>query len=172
MPPLHLHALPFPNKQALPCPLPPATDQHQGDRVLQLTLYCPGPTSTIVLCWPHKHCSPAPCHHVHRSTPRRQCTATHIVLPWPRKQTLYCPLPLPTDQHQGKCVPPAPISTALPQEINIATPCRHRPQINTKETVYRNFQKVTLQESPGSVPAGRLPRSKEVRRCAWPGAGP
>ena len=35
-------------------------------------------------------------------------------------------------------------------------------QINIRETVYRNYQKVTLQESPGSVPAGRLPRSKEV----------
>jgi DNA replication licensing factor MCM2 len=34
--------------------------------------------------------------------------------------------------------------------------------VNVKETVYRNYQKVTLQESPGSVPAGRLPRSKEV----------
>ncbi len=28
--------------------------------------------------------------------------------------------------------------------------------------MYQNYQKVTLQESPGSVPAGRLPRSKEV----------
>lgn len=35
-------------------------------------------------------------------------------------------------------------------------------QVNVKETVYRNYQKVTLQESPGSVPAGRLPRSKEI----------
>ncbi|GAB4814991.1 hypothetical protein N2152v2_002037 [Parachlorella kessleri] len=35
-------------------------------------------------------------------------------------------------------------------------------QINMKDTVYRNYQKITLQESPGSVPAGRLPRSKEV----------
>ncbi|KAL4424005.1 hypothetical protein ABPG75_001306 [Micractinium tetrahymenae] len=35
-------------------------------------------------------------------------------------------------------------------------------QVNVKETVYRNYQKITLQESPGSVPAGRLPRSKEV----------
>ncbi|KAL6769494.1 MCM2 [Auxenochlorella protothecoides x Auxenochlorella symbiontica] len=34
--------------------------------------------------------------------------------------------------------------------------------INVRETVYRNYQKITLQESPGSVPAGRLPRSKEV----------
>ena len=30
------------------------------------------------------------------------------------------------------------------------------------QTVYRNFQRITLQESPGSVPAGRLPRTKEV----------
>eukprot|EP00887_Chlorella_sp_A99_P006785 scaffold2.g6785.t1 len=35
-------------------------------------------------------------------------------------------------------------------------------QVNIKETLYRNYQKITLQESPGSVPAGRLPRSKEV----------
>ena len=35
-------------------------------------------------------------------------------------------------------------------------------QVNIKDTVYRNYQKITLQESPGSVPAGRLPRSKEV----------
>jgi DNA replication licensing factor MCM2 len=34
--------------------------------------------------------------------------------------------------------------------------------VNAKETVYRNYQKITLQEAPGSVPAGRLPRSKEV----------
>lgn len=31
-----------------------------------------------------------------------------------------------------------------------------------QETIYRNYQKITLQESPGSVPAGRLPRHKEV----------
>lgn len=29
-------------------------------------------------------------------------------------------------------------------------------------TVYRNFQKLCLQESPGKVPAGRIPRSKDV----------
>ena len=31
-----------------------------------------------------------------------------------------------------------------------------------RKTVYRNYQKMTLQESPGSVPAGRLPRHREV----------
>lgn len=34
--------------------------------------------------------------------------------------------------------------------------------INMTETIYRNYQKLTLQESPGSVPAGRLPRHREV----------
>lgn len=34
--------------------------------------------------------------------------------------------------------------------------------INSEKTVYRNYQKLTLQESPGSVPAGRLPRQREV----------
>eukprot|EP01022_Parablepharisma_sp_SALTPOND_P034911 TRINITY_DN934_c0_g1_i1.p1 TRINITY_DN934_c0_g1~~TRINITY_DN934_c0_g1_i1.p1 ORF type:complete len:943 (-),score=83.79 TRINITY_DN934_c0_g1_i1:196-3024(-) len=29
-------------------------------------------------------------------------------------------------------------------------------------TVYRNYQKITVQETPGSVPAGRVPRQKEV----------
>ncbi|ORY01346.1 MCM2/3/5 family-domain-containing protein [Clohesyomyces aquaticus] len=34
--------------------------------------------------------------------------------------------------------------------------------VNTERTVYRNYQKLTLQESPGTVPAGRLPRHREV----------
>ncbi|KAG8936945.1 MCM DNA helicase complex subunit [Tulasnella sp. 418] len=34
--------------------------------------------------------------------------------------------------------------------------------VNSEQTVYRNYQKLTLQESPGSVPAGRLPRHREV----------
>ncbi|KXZ54800.1 hypothetical protein GPECTOR_4g871 [Gonium pectorale] len=47
--------------------------------------------------------------------------------------------------------------------------------VNSSETVYRDYQKLTLQESPGSVPAGRLPRHKEVILthdlidCARPG---
>jgi DNA replication licensing factor MCM2 len=28
--------------------------------------------------------------------------------------------------------------------------------------VYKNYQKLTLQESPGTVPPGRLPRQREV----------
>ncbi|RDX62476.1 DNA replication licensing factor MCM2, partial [Mucuna pruriens] len=47
--------------------------------------------------------------------------------------------------------------------------------VNIEQTIYRNFQKLSLQESPGIVPAGRLPRYKEVILlndlidCARPG---
>lgn len=34
--------------------------------------------------------------------------------------------------------------------------------INSEKTLYRNYQRVTLQESPGTVPPGRLPRHREV----------
>lgn len=34
--------------------------------------------------------------------------------------------------------------------------------INTEQTIYSNFQKISLQESPGSIPPGRLPRTKEI----------
>jgi len=34
--------------------------------------------------------------------------------------------------------------------------------INMEQTVYSNYQRITLQESPGKVAAGRLPRSKDV----------
>ncbi|XP_055321933.1 DNA replication licensing factor Mcm2 [Sitodiplosis mosellana] len=33
--------------------------------------------------------------------------------------------------------------------------------INMEQTVYRNYQKITMQESPGRIPAGRIPRSKD-----------
>lgn len=35
-------------------------------------------------------------------------------------------------------------------------------RLNTIKTEYRNFQRITLQETPGSVPPGRVPRYKEV----------
>jgi len=35
-------------------------------------------------------------------------------------------------------------------------------KVDRQRTLYRNHQKVTLQESPGSVEAGKMPRSKEV----------
>jgi len=34
--------------------------------------------------------------------------------------------------------------------------------INQELTIYKNYQRITLQEAPGSVSAGRLPRSKDI----------
>ncbi|KAH3671584.1 hypothetical protein OGAPHI_000287 [Ogataea philodendri] len=52
------------------------------------------------------------------------------------------------------------------QEVRVTfcTNCQSRGpfRMNTEKTLYRNYQRITLQESPGSVPAGRLPRHKEV----------
>ncbi len=49
-------------------------------------------------------------------------------------------------------------------EISMCPECQANGpfSLNSEQTVYRNFQKVTLQESPGTVPAGRVPRHKEV----------
>uniref|UniRef100_K3WQQ3 DNA replication licensing factor MCM2 n=1 Tax=Globisporangium ultimum (strain ATCC 200006 / CBS 805.95 / DAOM BR144) TaxID=431595 RepID=K3WQQ3_GLOUD len=49
-------------------------------------------------------------------------------------------------------------------KLNSCPECQHRGPfpVNTEQTVYRNYQKITLQESPGSVPPGRVPRSKDV----------
>ncbi|KAK5650844.1 hypothetical protein RI129_001873 [Pyrocoelia pectoralis] len=33
--------------------------------------------------------------------------------------------------------------------------------INMEQTIYRNYQRITLQEPPGTVPSGRVPRSKD-----------
>lgn len=59
-----------------------------------------------------------------------------------------------------------PFVQDLQQElrINACPQCDARGPftVNTSQTVYRNYQKVTLQEAPGTVPAGRLPRHKEV----------
>lgn len=35
-------------------------------------------------------------------------------------------------------------------------------ELNLENTVYHNYQRITIQESPNSVAAGRLPRSKDV----------
>ncbi|EFA77281.1 MCM family protein [Heterostelium album PN500] len=49
-------------------------------------------------------------------------------------------------------------------QIGICPQCQSKGpfSINSDLTVYRDFQKITLQESPGTVPAGRLPRTKEI----------
>ncbi|CAF0794975.1 unnamed protein product [Didymodactylos carnosus] len=35
-------------------------------------------------------------------------------------------------------------------------------EVNMEETLYRNYQRISIQESPGTVPPGRIPRSKEI----------
>ena len=35
-------------------------------------------------------------------------------------------------------------------------------EINQEQTLYKNYQRITIQESPGKVSAGRLPRSKDA----------
>ncbi|EPS43309.1 hypothetical protein H072_2725 [Dactylellina haptotyla CBS 200.50] len=49
-------------------------------------------------------------------------------------------------------------------KISFCQNCQSRGpfSLNSEKTVYRNYQKLTLQESPGTVPAGRLPRHREV----------
>ncbi|ORZ09507.1 MCM2/3/5 family-domain-containing protein [Absidia repens] len=49
-------------------------------------------------------------------------------------------------------------------KINNCPSCQSRGPfiLNMEETIYRNYQKLTIQESPGTIPPGRLPRHREV----------
>ncbi|KAI8343924.1 MCM2/3/5 family-domain-containing protein [Chlamydoabsidia padenii] len=53
-------------------------------------------------------------------------------------------------------------------KINTCPSCQSKGpfNVNMEETVYRNYQKLTIQECPGTVPPGRLPRHREVI-CLW-----
>ncbi|KAL5364995.1 MCM2/3/5 family-domain-containing protein [Aspergillus floccosus] len=67
----------------------------------------------------------------------------------------------------GKCgTTLGPFQQEASQEVKISycQNCQSKGPftVNSEKTVYRNYQKLTLQESPGSVPAGRLPRQREV----------
>lgn len=59
------------------------------------------------------------------------------------------------DQHGGggnsAGATPRPLSSSV-------SPCGRVPL----QTVYQNYQRITIQESPGKVAAGRLPRSKDA----------
>ncbi|KAL0093775.1 MCM2/3/5 family-domain-containing protein [Phycomyces blakesleeanus] len=63
-----------------------------------------------------------------------------------------------------------PFYQDIHNEIKIHTcpSCQSRGpfNLNMEQTVYRNYQKLTIQESPGTVPPGRLPRHREVI-CLW-----
>ncbi|CAG9318679.1 MCM2 [Blepharisma stoltei] len=49
-------------------------------------------------------------------------------------------------------------------DIGICGSCQSKGPftLDFESTIYRNYQKITLQETPGSVPPGRVPRHKEV----------
>ncbi|EEQ41519.1 hypothetical protein CLUG_05647 [Clavispora lusitaniae ATCC 42720] len=49
-------------------------------------------------------------------------------------------------------------------KVSFCTNCHAKGpfKLNSEKTLYRNYQRITLQEAPGSVPAGRLPRHREV----------
>lgn len=49
-------------------------------------------------------------------------------------------------------------------KIGFCTNCRLKGpfKLNSEKTLYRNYQRITLQEAPGTVPPGRLPRHREI----------
>jgi len=63
----------------------------------------------------------------------------------------------------GGTLGPFKVDPARPMQVNFCSLCDGKSlRTNGEKSLFRNYQKLTLQESPGSVPAGRLPRSKEV----------
>lgn len=64
----------------------------------------------------------------------------------------------------GVTLGPFPQDSNVEVKISFCQHCQSKGPftLNAERTVYRNYQKLTLQESPGTVPAGRLPRHREV----------
>ena len=64
----------------------------------------------------------------------------------------------------GVTLGPFPQESNAEVKISFCSNCQSRGPfiLNSERTIYRNYQKITLQESPGTVPAGRLPRHREV----------
>lgn len=64
----------------------------------------------------------------------------------------------------GTTLGPFQQETNVEVKISYCQNCQSRGPfvLNSEKTIYRNYQKLTLQESPGTVPAGRLPRHREV----------
>jgi DNA replication licensing factor MCM2 len=64
----------------------------------------------------------------------------------------------------GVTLGPFPQDSNQEVKLSFCQNCQSRGpfSLNSEKTVYRNYQKLTLQESPGTVPAGRLPRHREV----------
>ncbi|RYG51462.1 hypothetical protein EON67_03330 [archaeon] len=73
---------------------------------------------------------------------------------------------LPSPWLRGICILASPHALARVLQTNVG-PCPSclSPgpfSINQAQTIYRNYQKIVLQESPGTVPPGRVPRYKDV----------
>ncbi|CAE7186886.1 unnamed protein product [Symbiodinium sp. KB8] len=64
----------------------------------------------------------------------------------------------------GNVTEPVVVGRDGEARLGACTECQARGPfaLNSEQTVYRNYQKISLQEAPGSVPAGRVPRYKEV----------
>ena len=64
----------------------------------------------------------------------------------------------------GITLGPFPQDSSSEVKLSYCQNCQSRGPftLNSEKTVYRNYQKLTLQESPGTVPAGRLPRHRDV----------
>ena len=64
----------------------------------------------------------------------------------------------------GATLGPFATSDAAVPAVGLCPRCQGRGPfaVNTERTVFRNYQRITLQESPSAVKPGRLPRSKDV----------
>ncbi|KAF1984439.1 MCM2/3/5 family protein [Aulographum hederae CBS 113979] len=64
----------------------------------------------------------------------------------------------------GVILGPFPQDSNVEVKVSFCQNCQSKGPftLNSEKTVYRNYQKLTLQEAPGTVPAGRLPRHREV----------
>lgn len=67
-------------------------------------------------------------------------------------------------QHCGAIMGPFPVTDEKPVPPTFCSTCNSRSgfKIDTASTVYRNYQRMTIQEPLSSVPPGRLPRTKDV----------
>ena len=64
----------------------------------------------------------------------------------------------------GVTLGPFKAEAGLEPRPSVCASCGNSGQIkmNSQKTIFGNYQKITLQESPGSVPPGRVPRYKDV----------
>ncbi|OSX68679.1 hypothetical protein BU14_2398s0001, partial [Porphyra umbilicalis] len=73
-------------------------------------------------------------------------------------------IPTPAVTNGGTGVVGGPGATAPERAVLLCPNCNAKGPftVNSEQTVFGNYQRLSLQEAPGSVPAGRLPRAKQV----------